>query len=241
MRQLLPVPAEPVDLVEAYAYPTDRAWVRANMVTSLDGSTAVHGRSGDLGGDADSAVFDVLRSLADVVLVGAGTARTEGYKAPRAKAGHAAVRSRLGLRPAPVLALVTRSLDLDPASAFFTGDERTVVVTPASGDEDARAELARVADVVIAGEADLDVADALDQLAARGLTRVLCEGGPGLLGSVLAAGRLDELCLTTSPLLVGGDGPRVVTGRELNVGLDLACLLESDGALLARYVVQGAA
>ena len=236
MRQLLPTATDQVDLHQVYAHPGDRPWVRANMVTSLDGSAVKHGRSGGLGGPADKEVFGVLRSVCDAVVVGAGTARAEGYKAPRAKDADAERRHDAGQRPAPVLVLVTRGLDLDPASALFAGTERTVVVTSGSSDRSKRARLAEVADLVVAGGEKVDVAGALDQLAGRGLTRVLCEGGPSLLGDVGAAGRLDELCLTISPQLVGGDGPRVAHGPDLDVELSPASLLEADGVLLARYV-----
>jgi riboflavin biosynthesis pyrimidine reductase len=136
-----------------------------------------------------------------------------------------------------VLALVTGRLDLDPESQLFHGGaERTVVITHASADAEARDRLAAVADVVVAGDHAVDLATALDRLAERGLSRVLCEGGPSLLASVAAAGRLDELCLTLAPQLVGGDGPRVVTGPHLGVPLSLAHLLEQDSVLLSRYV-----
>jgi riboflavin-specific deaminase-like protein len=238
MRLLLPTASDRVDLHEVYAHRGDRPWVRANMVASLDGSAVKDGRSGGLGGPADKEVFGVLRSLCDAVLVGAGTARAEGYRAPRAKEADAERRRAAGQRPAPVLVLVTRRLDLDPASALFAGDgaQRTIVVTSGSSDRAARDRLAEIADLVVAGDDQVDVAAALDELAGRGLTRVLCEGGPSLLGDVAAAGRLDELCLTISPQLVGGDGPRVAHGPDLDVDLSPASLLEADGVLLARYV-----
>ena len=189
-----------------------------------------------VGGPADKDVFGVLRSLCDAVLVGAGTARAEGYKAPRAKDAEVGRRLAAGQRSAPVLVLVTRGLDLDPGSALFAGAERTVVVTSGSSDRATRDRLAEVADVVVAGDEQVDVAAALDELAGRGLTRVLCEGGPSLLGDVTAAGRLDELCLTVSPQLVGGDGPRVLHGPDLDVDLAPVSLHEADGVQLARYV-----
>ena len=235
MRQLLPTATDSVDLHEAYAYPVIRPWVRANMVASVDGSAVKDGRSGGLGGPADKQVFGVLRSLCDAVVVGAGTARAEGYRAPRAKEADAERRRQHGQLPAPVLVLVSRGLDLDPASALFTGAERTVVVTTGSADRTARDRLSEVADVVVAGDGDVDLAAALDALAARGLRRVLCEGGPSLLADVAAAGRLDELCVTVSPQLVGGDGPRILHGTALDVVLRPALLLEHDGMLLARY------
>jgi len=238
VRQLLPTTVADLDhdaLVAAYGYPDGRTWVRANMVASLDGSAVKDGRSGGLGGAADKAVFDVLRGLADLVLVGAGTARTEGYRAMRPKAPYAELRAAQGQRPAPVLALVSGGLDLDPASELFGGAERTLVVTHAGTDAAARRRLAEVSDVVVAGERSVDVGAALDELAARGLRRVLCEGGPSLLSDVAAAGRLDELCLTLSPQVVGGDGTRITHGPQLDTRWALAQLLEEDGVLLSRW------
>ena len=239
MRQLLPKPADEVDLLEAYAYPTDGAWVRANMVSSADGSAVADGRSEALSGPADKRVFGVLRGLCDVVLVGAGTARTEKYRAPKPKPSYAEHRSRLDQRPAPVLALVSGRLDLDPASDLFTGTERTLVLTTASANESARARLADVADVIITGDTQVDLSAAADALVALGLPRILCEGGPHLLADVTAAGRLDELCLTIAPRLAGSDGPGIIDGLHLDgvAELELAHLLEEDGNLFARYLV----
>jgi riboflavin biosynthesis pyrimidine reductase len=238
VRQLLPTPVDDLDhdaLLAAYRYPGSHPWVRANMVTSLDGSAVKDGRSRGLGSTADKAVFDVLRGLADVVLVGAGTARAEGYRAMRPKASYADRRAAEGQRPAPVLALASGSLDLDPESELFGGPERTVVVTHAAADPTARDRLAAVADVVVAGDRSVDVGAALDELAARGLPRVLCEGGPSLLADVAAAGRLDELCLTLSPQLVGGDGTRLTHGADLDTRWTLGHLLEDEGVLLSRW------
>jgi riboflavin biosynthesis pyrimidine reductase len=238
VRQLLPTTVRDVDhdaLVAAYRYPDGGPWLRAKMVASLDGSAVKDGRSGGLGGPADKAVFDVLRGLADVVLVGAGTARAEGYRAMRPKAPYAGLRATEGQRPTPALALVTGSLDLDPDSALFGGVERTVVITHAGADASARDRLAAVADVVVAGERSVDIGVALDELTARGLRRVLCEGGPSLLADVAAAGRLDELCLTLSPQVVGGDGPRITHGPDLDTRWTLAHLLEEGGVLLSRW------
>jgi riboflavin biosynthesis pyrimidine reductase len=239
MRSLLPEPADTVDLVQAYAYPGDKTWVRANMVASVDGSAVADGKSEPLSGPSDKRVFGVLRGLCDVVLVGAGTARAEGYRALKARPSYAEHRTGYGQRPAPVLALVSRSLDLDPTGELFTGAERTVVLTGASADEAARARLAEVADVIVAGTDRVDLAAAIDALAALGLPRVLCEGGPHLLAGVVGAGRLDELCLTTAPRLVGGYGPHVVAGLHLDaiLELELAHLLEEDGNLFSRYLV----
>ncbi len=230
-----------VDLVATYAYPTEQqrhkqSWVRANMVSSLDGSAVRNGRSEGLSSEPDKAVFSLLRGLADVVLVGAGTARTEGYRALRPDPTYADLRLRLGQRPAPVLALVSGRLDLDPASELF-GTPPTIVITHAGTTATDRDRLAEVADVVVAGAEKVDLADALHQLADRGLTRVLCEGGPSLLSALVAAERLDELCLTFDPRLVGGDGSRVTAGPDLDASLRLGSALEQDGVLLSRWLV----
>lgn len=227
------------DLVDRYRHPSDRPWVRANMVTSLDGSAVVDGRAKGLGSPADKTVFDLLRGLADVVLVGAGTARTEGYRALRLRSAYADLRAAEGQAPVAAMAVVSSRLELDPASELFGGPARTILITHARADGAKRAALSEVADVVVAGETGVDVVAAVDQLAERGLRRVLCEGGPSLLGYVAAAGLLDELCLTIAPMLVGGPGTRIVKGGALMVDMTLGHLLESDGVLLSRWTVAG--
>jgi riboflavin biosynthesis pyrimidine reductase len=230
MRQLLPDAVADVDPATVYGDaprtpPAGRPWVMANMVASLDGSAAVDGRSGPLGGPADKAVFHLLRSVADVILVAAGTARAEGYKPAR------------GDDPAPI-AVVSRSLELDLASPLFTeAAARTIAITCEAADADRRRATAEVADVVVAGDARVEVGAALTALHERGHRLVLCEGGPSLLAQVAAAGALDELCLTISPILVGGDGPRILDG-DIGSPLPrrLATLLEDDGTLFARYL-----
>jgi riboflavin biosynthesis pyrimidine reductase len=240
MRQLLPTALDDVDLSAAYAYPpdlVDRCWLRANMVSSADGAATVDGRSGGLSSDQDQHVFGVLRGLSDAVIVGAGTARIEGYRAIRAKAEYADARATGGQRPAAVLVVVSARLELDPSSRLFHGGaEQTIVVTRASSPADRRALLAEVADVVVAGEDRVDLSAATDALVERGLHRLLCEGGPTLLASIAAAGQLDELCLTIAPCLVGGESRRILCGSPVDDKLRLAHLLEEDGTLFARHV-----
>lgn len=240
MRQLYPSYSPDVDLLDAYAFPPDagtRPWLRANMVSSVDGAATVDGRSAALGGDADALVFATLRGLCDAVMVGAGTARVEGYRALRAKPAYGERRASLGQRPAPVLVVVSRRLDLEPASELFHGGpERTVVVTCESSDRRRRTLLGQVADVVVAGEDRVDVSVAAEMLAARGLRRLLCEGGPHLLADLAASGRLDELCVTFAPELVGSAAMRITAGAVSGVPLLLDHLLEQDSTLLARYV-----
>lgn len=240
MRQLLPHPADDVDLATAYAFPTGRTWVRANMVGSVDGAAAVAGTTRGLSGPADERAFAVLRQLADVLLVGAGTARAEAYAAEPVRAEHVARRRSAGQTAAPAMAVVSRSLDLDLASNLFIGaPTRTIVITCAAAPASRRRAVASVADVIEAGADEVDARTALDALHERGMSRVSCEGGPRLLGQLLAAERLDELCFTLAPLLAGGSAPRMLADHALDrpARLSLTQLLADDGFLLARYAV----
>ncbi|MBO0822041.1 MAG: dihydrofolate reductase family protein, partial [Nocardiopsaceae bacterium] len=182
----------------------------------------------------------VLRGLADVVLAGAGTVRAEGYRPTRARESWQALGLRSGRPDAPPLAVVSRSLELDPAAPFLAGappDARTIVITCAAAPAARRAALASVADVIVAGDTLVNLKDALAALRDRGLGRVLCEGGPHLLGQLAAAGLLDELCLTIAPLLAGPGSPGIVSGAPFPAArpLRLAGVLEEDGTLFCRY------
>jgi riboflavin biosynthesis pyrimidine reductase len=230
------------DLADLYDYPheLDRAYVRANFITSLDGAvTGADGLSGSIGNPADRRVFALLRALSDVILVGAGTARVEGYQPVRVGSAWRGLRERLGLAPAPVLAVVTASLELPPTVLDpLEGSGPLLVVTCGGADPErvaaARDQLGEDA-VVQVGRDRIDVAEAVEQLGARGLRRVLLEGGPRLMSDVVGCGLLDELCLTLSPMIVGGDAPRVVGGAPVAQGMRLAHLLESQGVLLTRW------
>jgi riboflavin biosynthesis pyrimidine reductase len=245
VRQLLPLVTDDPDVGALYAYPASASagspWVRGNMVASLDGAVALDGRSGGLSGDADKEVFRILRSQADVVLAGSGTVTEEHYRPAQASAMVPGLRTG---RPAtPPIAVVTGSLRLDLSASLFTAappEARTIVITCESCPPDRRKAAAEVADVLVAGAAHVDLALAVEALAERGLARVLCEGGPHLLAQFAAAGLLDELCLTISPLLAGGDEGRILTGPALGRGLPLSLghLLEDQGFLLARYLVR---
>jgi riboflavin biosynthesis pyrimidine reductase len=233
-------PLTAADLRARYAYPDPaRPCVRFNFVAAADGAATASGRSAGLGNDGDRLIFGILRELADVVLVGAGTVRAEGYQGELVDAASQARRRSAGLAEHPALALISGSLDLDPAGGLFSASPvRPVIYTAAGADPDRRRALEAVADVVDCGTRTVDPAEVVRSLAGRGLTRVLCEGGPAVLGSFAAAGAVDELCLSTSPLLVGGDGPRISggPGPERPVGLRLVSLLHAESALYARYV-----
>lgn len=230
------------DLLALYA-PPDRTAprVRANFVASVDGSATASGLSGALGGPADKRVFDLLRQLADVVLVAAGTVRSEGYGAMRLSDGAAAWRVAEGLPAQPAFALVSGSLDLDPASDVFAdAPVRPIVLTVSSADAERRARLAHVADVVDCGAALVEPGAAIDALVARGLRQIHCEGGPSLLGSFIEADALDGLCLTVSPMLEGGAGPRITHRARDAAPIDLRTMkldhvLVSGSMLLTAY------
>lgn len=219
----------------------DRPWVLVNMITSLDGAVSVDGLSGGLGGPADKVVFRSLRGLADVILVGAGTARAENYGPPDADQDTRLRRLARRQAPTPVLALVTRSASLDPTAAMFTEAEQRPLVYVARSTDPARLDaLAPVADVVDASSPTgdgVDPAVVMRDLGARGHRVVLAEGGPSLNGDLVAAGVVDELCLTVSPLLVGGDAGRIVKSATASPSrLSLARVLAGDDLLFLRYI-----
>jgi riboflavin biosynthesis pyrimidine reductase len=220
--------------------PEDRPWVLANFVAGVDGAISVDGRAGGLSSPTDKVVFRLLRSLADVVLVGAGTFRAERYAPSRLDDALRDERTSRGLPPVPPIAVVSRSLDLDAEAPVFTQSEaRTLVLTTESSDPEARARLEPVADVIVVGASTLDPVAALEALHARGHRVVLCEGGGQLNAELLAAGVLDELCLTVSPR-VGGDPSRIVADapRIPLTGLHLAHVLADGDELYLRYLVE---
>jgi riboflavin-specific deaminase-like protein len=226
-----------VDVTAIYAYPErlDRPYVRANMVSSIDGAASVEGRSGGLSSPTDKQIFTLLRALADVVLVGAGTVRAEGYGPGRIRTEYAALRARHGQPPEVPIAIVSISLDLDLRSALFR-EARPLVITCAAADSTRRTVVAADADLIVAGEQNVDLTAALSVLGERGLRRVLCEGGPRLLGDLLHSRQLDELCLTVAPVVVGGDAPRIAISHDARTPMALRTLLEESGTLFARYV-----
>jgi riboflavin biosynthesis pyrimidine reductase len=227
-------------LADLYAH--DEGCVRVNFVASADGAVAVEGVSGGLEAPGDEVVFGLLRELADVVLVGAGTARTEGYRGARTSPEREARRRTRGRAPVPPIAVVSTRGDLDPGAALFTDTAvAPLVLTADDAADGARRVLgaagAEVVGVSGADPAATDPGAVLAALADRGLTRVLCEGGPALFGALLAAGRVDELCLSLAPQLVGGDAGRIVTGATLDAPrrLGLASVVAHDDGLLLRY------
>ncbi len=232
------------DLARLYAYPEGRPWLRANMVSTLDGAaTGADGRSGSINDDADRQVFQVLRALTDVVVVGAGTARVEGYGPTSPPSGDLAAL-RLGRAPAPSMVVVSRSGAvptrlLTPREG--KAEQGAVLLATCHGAGTVALDTAREAlgegNVLVHGAEEVDLAAVTSHLVQRGMARMLCEGGPHLLRDMAAAGLLDELCLTVVPRLVAGDHTRVLAGGAVDTRLEPRLLLDAGGTLLGRWQV----
>jgi riboflavin biosynthesis pyrimidine reductase len=207
------------DLHVLYAVPR-MPWLRLNFVSTVDGAAqGEDGKSGGINNAVDKRVFHALRDMADAIVIGAGTARIEGYR-PTAKP--TIVVSASGRLPAPLR-------DADPGRVLLVTHERS------PGLPEARDLLGD--DVVVVGTDEVDLAALPRALDARGLRYLLCEGGPHLARGLLAARVVDELCATTVPRLIAGDHLRITAGLPVDVPLRLATLLEDDGTLLARWLV----
>jgi riboflavin biosynthesis pyrimidine reductase len=226
------------DLAALYAYPPG-PWLRANMVSSADGAASLGGVTSGLSSEADRHLFALLRTLADVVVVGAATVRAEHYAPVRQHELWPDLRP--GRTPTPPIAVVTGRLDLDPASRLIASappSARTIVITTAQAPADRRAALEEMADIIVAGQESVDLKVAVAALAERGHRRMLAEGGPHLLAQLAADGLLDELCLTVGPLLAGPGAGRILAGDQQGQAqpLTLAHVLEDNGFLFCRYV-----
>ncbi|HEY4267309.1 MAG TPA: pyrimidine reductase family protein [Galbitalea sp.] len=222
-------------IADHYSAHVGEPWLRVNFVASVDGAATLDGTSAGLGGEADHRVFDILRTLCDVVLVASGTVKAEGYGAMIVDDASVSARVAAGLAPQPVFAIVSGSLDLDPASAVFgKAPVRPLVFTVESAPPNGA--LAEVADIIVCGQTTVDGARMVAELASRGLTRIHCEGGPHLFGALVAHGVVDEVCVTVSPLLVGGSGERIAQSETATPhGMRLAGILRSEDTLLLRY------
>jgi 5-amino-6-(5-phosphoribosylamino)uracil reductase len=231
------------DLARLYDYPErDGTWVRANFIASVDGGATADGSSGAMGGPGDRHIFNLLRELADVIVVGAGTVRIENYSGAHLGVAERHGRQARGQSEVPRLAIVTRSGRLDPDLGVFTRTEVPPLVLTCT---DAAAETGRLlgelCEVVDCSGGDpgkVDEDALLAALAARGMRRILTEGGPTLLGTFVQRDLLDELCLTIAPYLVGGMARRIAAGPG-QVLTHMRCghvLTDDGGYLYTRYV-----
>lgn len=223
LRRLLPHPAASISVRAAYdverpVHP-DRPWVALCMVMSLDGSIAVDGASGTLGNPNDLDILLTLRSLADVIVVGANTVTGEGYGPPK--------------KPGQRIGVVTNRGSVDLDSALFTSGAGFVIANEQTDIDDSRV------DVLRAGHDRVDIADAISRIGelVPGARHVQAEGGAGFNAGLLDADLIDELDLTLSPHLVGGNGPRITNGAsEAMRDYRLAHLLADDeGFVFSRW------
>ncbi len=231
MRLLLgpgaPRPVSSADLAGLYArpadVPADDLWVRASMITSVDGAaTGPDGLSGGLNNEPDHAVFGALRGLADAILVGAGTARDETY----------------GPADVPIV-LVSRGGRL-PDGLVGAERGRVVMVVPAGAAHRREAEEVLGAEHVwVLGEDEVDLTALRDRMAGQGWREVTCEGGPATLGALLAAGVVDEVAATVVPRVLAGGHPRMTDGPAVDRSLELMSLLEDGGTLMGRWRLVG--
>ena len=239
MRQIFAAPLGDTELAALYAYPPG-PWLRANMISSVDGAASLDGVTAGLSSAADRHLFALLRTLADVIVVGAATVRAEKYAPVRRPELWPDLRA--GRPPTPPIAVITGRLDLDPSSRLIAAAPtwaRTIVITTAQAPADRRAALDGLADVIVAGQDTVDLKAAVAALAERGHRRMLAEGGPHLLAQIAEAGLLDELCLTIGPLLAGPGPDRILAGPPSGASaqpLTLAHVLEDDGFLFCRYI-----
>ncbi len=223
MMRLTPNDGSATTIDDAYAAPlgrhADRPWLGLCMVASIDGSTVVDGASAQLSGTNDANVLRRLRSLADVIIVGAGTVRDEGYGVPK--------------RPGQRIGVVTASGSVDVSIDLFTSGAGFLITTD-------NASTPADVDVVRAGPHRVDFAVALAKLGEIGITASFAqaEGGAGLNGALFAQDVVDEINVTTSPLTVGGGGPRLASGGDDHEHrFDLAQLLVDDESFLyARWL-----
>lgn len=232
---------EPDDLLGAYPWPAAGRWVRAMMVTTLDGAAAgPDGLSGSISSSVDGDVFEAARRLADAVLVGAGTLRAEEYGPMCSAEADTDRRERAGQAPAPQLVVVSGSLDLPWELPVWAGSTvRPLVLTGPSPDPTALGTAERHATVLTLP--DLEVATLLGALTDRGLRRIVCEGGPSLLQAVVAADLLDEADITVSPSFAGTSRTPRTRGLDQVARFGLVHLLTADGFVMARYVRPDAA
>ncbi|MEU8657052.1 pyrimidine reductase family protein [Actinoplanes philippinensis] len=210
--------------------------LRANFIASADGAVAVDGLSAGLQGPGDKEVFDHLRTVCDALVVAGGTVRAERYDALRLTEADRAWRRANGLPEFPLMVIVSGSLDLDPEQLIFSdAPARPIVLTHHAAP--AGAPVREVAEVIAVGDDHVDLAAGVRLLHERGATQVLCEGGPGLFGALIAADLVDELCLTVAPLLTGGAAGRIAHGPPTPPRrMSLRHALPYEDMLFLRYV-----
>lgn len=234
---------EPLIDVTSEARPgsTTRPWVLSNMVSSLDGATALAGTSGGLGGPADKAVFRGLRAVADVIIAGATTVSVERYRVPDPDPDVRAARRAAGRSERARIVVITGSLSLDPSLPLFDDpDHPPLIITTEDAPPERRAELGERSEIIDAGRGRVDLSVAVRLLGEAGHRVVLAEGGPSLNGQLIDDGLLDEWNLSLSPILAAGSSDRAAHSRSTvapsSDHWDLARLWTGQGLLFGRWL-----
>ena len=231
-------------LAQAYPWPEGGPWTRVAMLRALDGGVAgPDGRSRSISSEQDRAVLGEIRRLSDAIVVGASTMRQEPYGPLVAPPDAKEPRRHLGLAAAPVLVVVSASLDLPWDAPVFTESDRTPLVVTGAPDRADPERLRRArehADVIAIDSTQIRASDIVRALHERGLRRLVCEGGPGLLASFAAEDLVDEVDLTLSPLLATqGNGPGHPALAAGPHRFELAHLLLHESFLFAKYLRVG--
>lgn len=211
------------DLLEVYAWPEEGSYLRANMAASIDGSARDDdGRSEGISSPADKDVFKLLRHTADAVVVGAGTVTAENYGPMPMREEWQSWRAANDRSPlVPVVVVVTNHASISPEARVFSGPPGSALVaTAGSADPERLQALRQVTEVIVVGDDKVDVPTLRSALTERGLLRLLTEGGPHFLASTLPI--LDELCLTTSPLILGAPVEGARPAPDLLGGMEVA-------------------
>jgi riboflavin biosynthesis pyrimidine reductase len=223
------------ELASYYAEPPQG--VRVNMIFSADGAATFGGRVGPLSDEIDQQLLEILRGFADVVLVGAGTARAEKYGPVRLSEAQQAQRHRAGRTQPPPIAVISRTGALPPTLVSNPHQPPLLVTCAESAAPHDEADDQRCG-VLVAGEGSVDVVGAIALLRAHGLSRVLCEGGPTLLDELVDADAVDEFCVTVAPKLAAGqpvNKRRRPSQLPVPARLRLAHALIHDDYMFLRY------
>lgn len=220
----------------------EKPWVMTNMVSSIDGATAIDGLSGQLGGPADQKMFGAIREVPSVILVGAATANAEEYRPANPSPESQQRRQQRGHAARAAIAIVTSSLRIDPTLPLLhEPGYRPIVLTTTSAPADRKAELAKSADIIEVGDDRVDLRAAIAALGQLGHSIILAEGGPRLNGQLVADDLIDEWNMTLSPLLASGDSARPAHGPTPDQvrRFELNRIWLEDDLLFGRWIRAG--
>lgn len=237
-KQIFPETIENIDLNIAYAYPEEnKAFLRTNMVSSIDGAISIDGHAHGLSNETDKKIYRAMRNLADVILVGARTMRIEKYKPAAIDEKNQALRILRGQMSIPPVALVSMSGLFDWDLPFFKDAKVKPFIFTSDEGFNVASEGKDLAEIIKCGKDKVDLHKVIEELSSRGLNKILCEGGPTLNAHLLSAGLIDELCLTISPMIVQGNEARIFDGPKFDtpVGFIPGNIFVEENNIFTRY------